>query len=106
MISESRYELDVAKIEQPHSPQEILNLFAEGAQFTRLGGLHAVYFQCSPNLLFINGKQFNCEGFTELGHYLCDQDDVGCEVIELLKEDVQALNLFTKLVNNGYWYAI
>lgn len=106
MISDAQHELDIAKIEQPHSTEEILNLFSEGAQFTRLGGLRAVYFQQSPDLLFINGEQFNCEGFTELGHYLCDQDDVGCEVVELLKEDSDALTLFTKLVNMGYWYAI
>ena len=106
MISEARHELDIAKIEQPHSTDEILNLFTEGAQFTRLGGLRAVYFEQSPDLLFINGEQFNCEGFTELGHHLCDQDDVGCEVVELLNEDCNALTLFTKLVNMGYWYAI
>ena len=106
MLSAARHELDIAKIEQPHSTDEILSLFAEGAQFTRLGGLRAVYFEQSPDLLFINGEQFNCEGFTELGHHLCDQDDIGCEVVELLNEDINALNLFTKLVNMGYWYAI
>ena len=106
MISEAKHELDIAEVEPAHSTEEILNLFAEGAQFTRLGGLRAVYFQQSPDLLFINGEQFNCEGFTELGHHLCDQDDIGCEVIELLNEDIDALNLFTQLVNKGYWYAI
>lgn len=106
MISEAKHDLDIASIEQPHSPDEILKLFAEGAQFIRLGGLRAVYFQESPDLLFINGEQFNCGGFTELGHHLCDQDDIGCEVTELLNEDIDALNLFTQLVNLGYWYAI
>ncbi len=106
MISTATHELDIAKIEQPHSTDEILALFSEGAQFTRLGGLRAVYFQQSPDLLFINGKQFDCEGFNELGHYLCDQDDIGCEVVELLSDDLNALTLFTRLVNMGYWYAI
>ena len=106
MISAAKHELDIAEAEPAHSTDEILNLFAEGAQFTRLGGLRAVYFQQSPDLLFINGEQFSCEDFTELGHHLCDQDDVGCEIVELLNEDSNALNLFTELVNRGYWYAI
>ena len=106
MISEAKHELDIAKIEQPHTTEGILTLFSEGAQFTRLGGLRAIYFEQSPDLLFINGEQFNCEGFTELGHYLCDQDDIGSEIVELLKEDSDALQLFTTLINMGYWYAI
>ncbi len=106
MISEAKHDLDIAELEQPHSTKEILNFFEEGAQFTRLGGLRAVYFQQLPALLFINGEQFSCEGFTELGHHLCDQDEVGSELLELLNEDNSALNLFTQLVNLGYWYAI
>ncbi|MCG6202360.1 cupin domain-containing protein [Psychromonas antarctica] len=106
MVSEAKHELDIAEIEQPHTSQEILNLFEEGAQFTRLGGLRAIYFEQAAYYLFINGDQFDCEGFTELGHHLCDQDEVGSEVVELLQDDTGALNLFTKLVNLGYWYAI
>jgi len=105
MISAAKYELDIAEPEQPYSSSEILALFEEGAQFTRLGGLRAVYFQPAAQLLFINGEQFNCEGFTELGHHLCDQDEVGSELLELLNEEENALNLFTQLVNRGYWYA-
>lgn len=105
MISAAKYELDIAEPEQPHSHNEILDLFEEGAQFTRLGGLRAVYFQQAAQLLFINGEQFNCEGFTQLGHHLCDQDEVGSELLELLNEEENALNLFTQLVNRGYWYA-
>ncbi|MFT6985589.1 MAG: 50S ribosomal protein L16 3-hydroxylase [Psychromonas sp.] len=105
MISEAKHELDIAEPEQPHSSAEILALFDEGAQFTRIGGLRAVYFEREPQLLFINGELFNCEGFTELGHHLCDQDEVGSELLELLIEDKNALTLFTQLVNLGYWYA-
>lgn len=105
MISDASHELDIAEPEEPHSTEEILKLFAEGAQFTRLGGLRAVYFQQQPQSLFINGEKFNCEGFTELSHHLCDQDEVGSELLELLNEDPQALKLFTQLVNIGYWYA-
>jgi len=105
MLSEAKHDLDIAAIEPPHSKQDIISLFEDGAQFTRLGGLRAVYFQKSPTLLFINGEQFNCEGFTELGHHLCDQDEVGSELLALFNENAQALNLFTQLVNLGYWYA-
>lgn len=105
MISEAKHELDIAELEEPHNAAEILELFEEGAQFTRLGGLRAVYFEQEPQWLFINGEQFNCEGFTQLGHHLCDQDEVGSELLELLNEDENALTLFTKLVNLGYWYA-
>lgn len=104
MLSEAKHDLDIAAIEPPHSNKDIISLFEDGAQYTRLGGLRAVYFQQLPKLLFINGEQFNCEGFTELGHHLCDQDEVGSELLELFNEDIQALNLFTQLVNLGYWY--
>ncbi|WP_028864453.1 cupin domain-containing protein [Psychromonas aquimarina] len=105
MISEAKHELDIASSDIPQTNQQILDLFEAGAQFIRLGGLRAVYFQQSPELLFINGEQFNCEGFTELGHHLCDQDEVAGEIVELLSEDENALTLFTRLVNLGYWYA-
>lgn len=105
LISEAKHDLDIAEPTSPHSSSEILDLFDEGAQFVRLGGLRAVYFQQAPQWLFINGQRFNCEGFSELGHYLCDQDEIGCELISLLKENKNVLNLFTRLVNSGYWYA-
>lgn len=105
MISEAKHDLDIAEPEQPHTAQSILELLEDGAQFIRLGGLYAVYFEQAPELLFINGEQFNCEGFTELGHHLCDQDEVGGELYDLLIEDINALNLFTDLINLGYWYA-
>ena len=101
----AKHDLDIAEITPPHSNSEILALFDEGAQFVRLGGLRAVYFQQAPQWLFINGQRFTCEGFSELGHYLCDQDEIGCELISLLKENKNALALFTRLVNSGYWYA-
>ncbi|WP_372882074.1 JmjC domain-containing protein [Psychromonas sp.] len=105
MISEAKHDLDIAEPEEPHSAQEVIDMFEQGAQFIRLGGLRAVYFEQQPQSLFINGEQFNCEGFTQLGHHLCDQDEVGSELLELLSEDKDALNLFTRLVNCGYWYA-
>ena len=106
MISTAKHDLDIAPIEPAHSTTEVLELFTEGAQFTRLGGLRCVYFEEQPDLLFINGEQFLCEGFTELGHHLCDQDEIGSEIVDLLNDDPNALNLFTQLVNLGYWYAI
>jgi len=106
MISEAKHELDIAEIDPPHTEQEIQSLFNDGAEFIRLGGLRAVYFATAPDLLFINGEQFNCEGFTEFGHYLCDQDEIGSEAIELFDDNPDALALFTKLVNKGYWYVI
>lgn len=105
LISEAKHDLDIAEVTPAHHTEKIFELFNEGAQFVRLGGLRAVYFQQTPHLLFINGEQFNCEGFNELGHYLCDQDEIGSELIELLKENKSALSLFTRLVNLGYWYA-
>lgn len=105
MISEAKHELDIAALDQPQHPEHILALFEDGAQFRRIGGLRAVYFQQAPGSLFINGDTFNCKNFVELGHYLCDQDEVGSEIVELLTENTDALQLFTKLVNMGYWYA-
>ena len=103
MLSEAKHDLDIAVPEVLHSEQDILDAFEEGAQFTRLGGLRAVYFEQSPELLFINAEKFSCDGITELGQHLCDQDEVGSEIIEAL-QDKQALTLFTQLVNLGYWY--
>lgn len=106
MISEAKHELDIAEPEQPHSMQEIVELLEDGAQFARLGGLRAIYFQLSPEQLFINGERFSCEDFTALGHHLCDQDEVGSELLEVINENENALSLFTQLVNLGYWYTI
>lgn len=106
IISEAKHDLDIAELEQPHSMQEIINFLEDGAQFVRLGGLRAVYFQQSPEWLFINGELFDCESFTDLGHHLCDQDEVGSELLEIISENESALNLFTQLVNLGYWYVI
>lgn len=106
MLSETKHDLDIAIPEQPHTAQSILELLEDGAQFIRLGGLRAVYFEQAPELLFINGEQFDCTGFIPLGQHLCDQDEVGSELYELLIEDQNALNLFTHLVNLGYWYAV
>ena len=105
MISEAKHELDVAPLDEPMNAQAILALFAEDVQFTRLGGLRAVYFEQSPDLLFINGEQFSCEGFSVLGQMFCDQDELASEAFELLEADQLALALFTQLVNKGYWYA-
>lgn len=105
MISEAKHELDLAPAEPAHKGKEILDLLTEGAQFTRLGGLRAIYFEQAPHSLFINGDSFDCTGFTQLGHHLCDQDEIGSEILALLNEDNNALALFTQLVNLGYWYA-
>ncbi|WP_369434330.1 cupin domain-containing protein [Psychromonas sp. MME1] len=105
MISEAKHELDIAPVEPALENEEILQLLEDGAQFIRLGGLRAVYFQQAATSLFINGLHFDCTGFKELGHHLCDQDEIGSEVIDLLHENHGALTLFTELVNNGYWYA-
>jgi 50S ribosomal protein L16 3-hydroxylase len=105
MLSEAKHDLDLAPPEVPHTGAEIIEELNEGAQFMRLGGLRAMYFEQTPSLIFINGKQFNFEGCSELGQLLCDQDEVASELLALINEDQNALTLFTSLVNKGYWYA-
>lgn len=105
MISEAKHELDIAIPEQAFENEDILELLEDGAQFTRLGGLRAVYFEQAEHLLFINGHAYDCSGFTELGHYLCDQDEAASELMLVFKDSSAALDLFTLLVNLGYWYA-
>ena len=106
MLSESVHDLDIAVCDEAHSNAQILALFNEGAQFTRLGGLRAIYFEQDADFIYINGTQYDCSEFNKLGHLLCDQDEVGSELIELLSENENALNFFTFLVNSGYWYSI
>ncbi|WP_094752334.1 cupin domain-containing protein [Psychromonas sp. CD1] len=106
MLSESVHDLDIAICSVEHSNTQILEQFNEGAQFTRLGGLRAIYFEQDPDFVYINGTQYNCEEFNTLGHQLCDQDEVGSELIELLSENENALIFFTYLVNSGYWYTV
>lgn len=105
MISEAKHDLDIAIPEPLVEEQEILTLLNEGAQFTRLGGLRAVYFEHSSKQIFINGEVYNVENCPELKEYLCDQDETACELIELFNNSKQALSIFTNLVNKGYWYA-
>jgi len=47
---------------------------------------------------------FSCEGFTELAGHLCDQDEVGSELLELMEESEEALTLLADLINQGYWF--
>lgn len=105
MISEAKHDLDIAIPEQAFENEDVLELLEDGAQFTRLGGLRAVYFEQAPHLLFINGHAYDCSDFAELGHYLCDQDETASELMEVFKDSSEALDLFTLLINLGYWYA-
>jgi len=105
MISEAKHELDLAPPQMPLSNEDIIALLEEGAQFTRLGGLRAVYFEQSPKYVFINGEEYDFSGLTELISPLCDQDEAASELIELFENNQKALSLFTHLVNLGYWYA-
>jgi 50S ribosomal protein L16 3-hydroxylase len=105
MISEAKHDLDIAEPEFPLDNQDIIELLEDGAQFTRLGGLRAVYFEQAPKQIFINGQVYDFSGFTELAHYLCDQDEAASELLELFNDTPEALDLFTQLVNLGYWYA-
>tara|TARA_R110001583_G_scaffold43990_1_gene139708 strand:+ start:6435 stop:7562 length:1128 start_codon:yes stop_codon:yes gene_type:complete len=105
MISEAKHDLDIAKPEHPLENEDIIEFLEDGAQFTRLGGLRAVYFEQSPKQVFINGEVYDFSGFTELAQYLCDQDEAASELLELFQDQPEALTLFTRLVNSGYWYA-
>jgi len=105
MISEAKHDLDIAVPDEPFEPEDILALLAEGAQFTRLGGLRAVYFEQAPTQVFINGAGFDLTGFSQLIPRLCDQDETANELIDIFHDAPEALALFTHLVNLGYWYA-
>lgn len=104
MISEAKHDLDIAVPEQAFANEDILELLENGAQFARLGGLRAIYFEQAPEQLFINGHAYDCTGFTDIAQCLCNQDDTASELIEIFKDSNEALNLFTLLINLGYWY--
>lgn len=106
MLSDAKHDLDIAPPEQPHANDELMQELQEGVQFIRLGGLRAIYFEQQPAQIFINGEQFDFSGCTELGQLLCDQDEVGAELLALLEDDQQAQTCFTQLINKGYWYAL
>jgi len=106
MLSNAKHDLDLAPPEVPHTNEEIISELNEGAQFLRLGGLRAMYFEQKPSLVFINGEQFDVQGCIELGQLLCDQDEVASELIDLLASNPEAQNLFTMLINKGYWYTL
>ncbi|TEW56511.1 cupin domain-containing protein [Psychromonas sp. RZ22] len=105
MISEAKHDLDIAQPEHPLQTEDILEFLEDGAQFTRLGGLRAVYFEQAPQQVFINGDAYDFSGFLELISCLCDQDETASELVEIFQSSAEALALFTKLVNLGYWYA-
>jgi len=105
MISEAKHDLDIAIPEHPLENEDVIEFLEDGAQFTRLGGLRAVYFEQSPKLIFINGESYDVSGFVKLAQYLCNQDEAASELLELFEDQPQALVLFTQLVNLGYWYA-
>lgn len=104
MLSDAKHDLDIAPPEEAHNTDDILEALKEGAQFMRLGGLRAMYFESSPSLIFINGEQFDVEECNDLAQLLCDQDEVASESLELINGNSHAIELFTKLINKGYWY--
>jgi len=106
MLSEAKHDLDIAEPEEAHNAAEVMQDLSNGMVFMRLGGLRAVYFEQTPSLAFINGEQFDFVGCSELGQLLCDQDEVGSELLTLLAGDEQAQAMFTQLINKGYWYAL
>lgn len=97
-------DLDIAEPEVSYSQLEIMLELNKGTQFIRLGGLRTIYFECAPERIYINGKMYSCAGFVELGAHLCDQDEVGSELIELFEENKEAMKLFAQVINLGYWY--
>jgi 50S ribosomal protein L16 3-hydroxylase len=106
MLSEEKHDLDLAPPDLPHNNDHVIEALNEGAQFMRLGGLRAIYFEQRPSLIFINGEQFDFEGDSELGQRLCDQDEVASELLVLISNNPHARDLFIKLINKGYWYAV
>jgi len=106
MLSDAKHDLDLAPPEVKHSNEEIIEELNAGAQFMRLGGLRAVYFEQKSSLVFINGEQYEVADCIELAHLLCDQDEVASELLDLLIDNQQAQDLFTLLINKGYWYAL
>ena len=105
MLSEAKHDLDISQPDPQQTEQEILEAFTAGEQFTRLGGLRTMYFEQDPDRVFINGEVFLVDGAHEFGKILCNQDEIGAEMIEFINSDKLALTLFTQLVNLGYWYA-
>ncbi|MEI6896970.1 MAG: cupin domain-containing protein [Psychromonas sp.] len=106
MLSEAKHDLDIAPPEMPLTNEQVLTELNNGNQFLRLGGLRAIYFEQNPSLIFINGEQFDFEDASEVGQILCDQDEVASELLTLLDDNQHAQNLFTLLINKGYWYAL
>ncbi|PKF63280.1 50S ribosomal protein L16 arginine hydroxylase [Psychromonas sp. psych-6C06] len=106
MLSDAKHDLDLAPPEPAHSKEEIIDELNNGAQFMRLGGLRALYFEQDSESIFINGEQYNVSNCSELGQLLCDQDEVAGELLNFLNDDEGGLALFTALVNKGYWYAL
>ncbi|WP_413701464.1 JmjC domain-containing protein [Psychromonas sp. KJ10-10] len=106
MLSEAKHDLDLAPPESPHSNEHVIDALNEGAQFIRLGGLRTMYFEQNPSLIFINGEQYDFHECSELGQLLCDQDEVASELLSVINDNPLALDLFTLLINKGYWYTI
>ena len=106
MLSEAKHDLDIAEPEEAHTAQELMQDLNNGIVFMRLGGLRAIYFEHRPSHAFINGEVFDFTGCSELGQLLCDQDEVGSELLALVEGDKQAQDLFVSLINKGYWYAL
>jgi 50S ribosomal protein L16 3-hydroxylase len=103
-FSESNNDLDISEPDHSYSRLEIMSELNKGTQFIRLGGLRTIYFECAPECIYINGTKYSCAGFVGLGSHLCDQDEVGSELIALLEDNKDALKLFVQLINLGYWY--
>lgn len=106
MLSDAKHDLDIAEPEEAHTTEEVMQDLNNGIVFMRLGGLRAIYFEQQPSLAFINGEAFDFAACSELGQLLCDQDEVGSEVLALLNDNQQAQALFVSLINKGYWYAL
>ncbi|MHA2939076.1 ribosomal protein uL16 3-hydroxylase [Vibrio sp. RC27] len=104
MLSDAKHDLDLAPPDIPYTHTDVIEAVNNGAQFVRLGGLRAMYFEHDSSLIFINGKQYDVSKCIKFAQSLCDQDEVSNQMLDLLTHSNDVMNLFIKLVNSGYWY--
>lgn len=106
-LSEAKHELDLCTLDEPYSEDELTDIInTESTLFSRLGGARFFYQHIENKILFsINGTNYtlneSCLPWVEL---LSANTSLTSDQLKSSTTCSHFVHLFTKLINDGYWY--
>lgn len=106
-LSQNRHELDIVPSDPEWSNEETYQCLMNGDSFNRIGGLRAFYHDAQPELIFINGEQYELPNeCADTAKQFCNEQTVTAKSLGNAIHHPAVLTLLTQLINLGYWYLV